>query len=124
MGHPPHSLIYLEDIGLDSAAFHCYTDNTNCCRGSDNPNGGAQGSWISPIGIVESRSQASDSVFSRTRDARALILHHGPNATGPTGIYTCQLPDRSGNRLNLFFGIYSKMGCKYPVIQLQVKTSL
>jgi len=111
--YPPHSLVYLENIGLDSEAFYCYTDNTNCCRHGDNPNGGAQGYWIFPDGnIVRSKYLANDAIFSRTRAPRALLLHRGFSATGPTGIYNCMIPDTSGNDHNTHFGIYSQL-CKF-----------
>ena len=114
MGYHPHSLIYLEDIGLDSAALYCYTDNGNCCRGSDNPFRRSRGSWrFSDGALVVARLAAPDNNFSRTRNVRALLLHGGPSATGPTGIYICQVPDRSGITQNVYFGIYNNMGCEY-----------
>jgi len=106
--YPPHSLVYLEDIG--------YTDNTGCCRNRDNPipNGGGKGDWIFPdSSTVGSMSTTLNKIFSRNRNARALLLHRGPTATGPTGIYTCMIPDRSGTVRALYFGIYSRQGCKY-----------
>ena len=38
-----NSVVNLSDIGLDNNALFCYTNLTTCCKGSDNPSGGADG---------------------------------------------------------------------------------
>jgi len=118
--YPPHSLVYLEDIELNSAAFYCYTDRIGCCRAGDNPNGGAQGDWIFPNSItVGVRSTANDAMFFRTRAPRALFLNRNSLATGPTGIYTCRIPDNNGNTQSTYFGVYRRSECKYCNIRLK-----
>jgi len=46
-------------------------------------------------------------MFSRTRDKSSITLHRGVEAYGPTGIFTCEVPDDSGVTQKLYFGIYS-----------------
>ena len=102
-------MVNLSDIGLDNNALFCYTNLTTCCRGSDNPNGGVDGDWRFPNNdVVSSRGAASPSVFSRNRAERAILLHRGINAMGPTGIFTCVIPDGSSNDQNVYFGIYDE----------------
>ena len=85
------------------------TSLTTCCRGSDNPSGGTDGAWRFPNNDdVSTRNTASPSEFSRNRAERAILLHRGINAMGPTGIFTCVIPDGSSNNQNVYFGIYNE----------------
>ena len=119
--YPNNSVIDLEDIGEGGAGLHCYTEVATCCRGMDNPNGNSSGVWLFPNGeVVGSRSSSRLDVFSRTRDRRSVILHRGPEATGPTGIFTCEVPDSSGATQKLYYGIYSRFGgtlCRILLLQ-------
>ena len=36
---------WLEKVILVSLTLECHTDDTTCCRGIDNPNGGSRGEW-------------------------------------------------------------------------------
>ena len=56
----------LTDIGVDGDSLRCLTPLIPCCRGSDNPNGGALGDWIFPNGSVVYSKSSSDDI-SRTR---------------------------------------------------------
>jgi len=85
----------------------------------DNTDEGAQGDWKFPDGsVVGIRSAANDAMLFRTRAPRALLLHRNSRATGPTGIYTCRVPDNSGITQSTYFGIYRRSGCKYCNIRL------
>ena len=36
------------DMTTMGGGLLCITDNSGCCRGTDNPNGGGQGEWSLP----------------------------------------------------------------------------
>ena len=36
----------------DGGALECHTDDTTCCRGTDNPDGTGRGEWYYPDGTV------------------------------------------------------------------------
>ncbi len=41
---------------------------------------------------------------------QAVILHRGINAVGPSGIYTCNIPNQNRRDQKLYFGIYYNDG--------------
>ena len=103
-----NSVVNLNDIGLNDNALFCYTNLSTCCRGVDNPNGGLQGSWMFPEGNDVGRLiLANNNEFSRNRSERAVILHRGISAAGPTGIFTCVIPDSNNIVQQVYFGIYN-----------------
>ncbi len=77
----------------------CVTSNVNtmCCRGSDNPNGGAQGNWLYPDGtIVLGNSANFNGDFTRSSHAQQIRLNRKRlDVMSPTGVYTCEVPDGS-----------------------------
>ncbi len=108
MAYPINSLVNLSDIGLDNNLLTCYTNLTTCCRDEDNPSGGSLGSWQYPNNsFVISRQNANFNIFSRSRSKQAVILHRGINAVGPSGIYTCNIPNQNRRNQQLYFGIYN-----------------
>ena len=96
----------LNDIGLNDNALFCYTNLSTCCRGID---GGSQGSWMFPDGNVVGRlsTPVNNNEFSRYRNGRAVVLHRGISAAGPTGIFTCVIPDSNNVMQQVYFGIYN-----------------
>ena len=101
-------MVNLNDIGLNDNALFCYTNLSTCCRGDDNPNGGSQGSWMFPEGNdVGSSSFADNNEFSSHRSEHAILLYRGINAAGPTGIFTCVIPDGNNAPQQVYFGIYN-----------------
>ena len=89
--YPPNVALDLTDIGVDGDSLRCLTPLISCCRGSDNPNGGALGNWRFPNrSIVYSRNSGND--ISRTRGASSILLHRIYNVLLPTGVYTCEIP--------------------------------
>ena len=101
--YPPNVALDLTDIGEDGDSLRCLTPLTQCCRGSDNPNGNAFGSWIFPDGsVVPSRSSGAD--ISRTRGASSVLFHRINNAMSPTGVYACEVPDNdtTTGQLNVY----------------------
>ena len=97
MLYPNNSVVSLTDIGQGYNALHCLTNLTTCCRGAD---GGPAGEWFlpgqtSPVVGANAHNAGRES-FTRSRGPSAVLLNHRTNAMGPTGLYTCQVPDRSG----------------------------
>ncbi len=80
----------------------CVTTNVNteCCRASDNPNGGGIGGWLDPNNTLIPAPNAlatATNVFYRvhfTEQVRLAIV--GGTPSGPLGVYTCVVPDMNG----------------------------
>ena len=68
------------------------------------PNGTAVGSNFAGGNIYRGRTGAESA--SSMSDA-TLRLHRRNDATGPTGLYHCVVPDSSGLDQTLFVGIYT-----------------
>ena len=105
--YPNNSVVSLTDIGEGYNALHCLTNLTTCCRGAD---GGSVGEWFlpgqtSPVVSVIAPNAGTES-FTRNRGPSAVLLNHRTNAVGPTGLYTCQVPDGSGTIRTLYIGVY------------------
>ena len=100
-------MVSLTDIGEGYNALHCLTNLTTCCRGVD---GCSAGEWFLPgqtspvVGI--NAPNAGTEIFTRSRCPSAVLLNHRTNVMGPTGLYTCQVPDRSGMERTLYIGVY------------------
>ena len=96
----------LTDIGVDGDSLRCFTPLILCCRGDDNPNGGAQGNWRYPDGFfVPSRNTGVD--ISRTRESSSIFLQRDNNAMFPTGVYTCEIPDNNTTTRKLDVYLYT-----------------
>ena len=87
----------LSDIGLGSAALFCLTPSTDCCT--------SRGEWRFPNNSSVKEGTSSDLYFSRGN--RILLLHRMSDAMGPTGIYTCLVPNTNrGTALPYYVGVY------------------
>ena len=96
-------MVSLTDIGEGYNALHCLTNLTTCCRGKD---GDSAGEWFlpgqtSPVICVNAADDMDN--FARSRGPSAVLLN-GRTGTGPTGLYTCQVPDGEGNK-TLYIGV-------------------
>ena len=83
----------------ESGALECHTDDTTCCRGVDNPNGGSRGEWYYPDGtLVPPPGVGPDRgyVSYRTRDHMVIRLNIVPIRFQPTGVYRCVIPGAGG----------------------------
>ena len=80
------------------------TDNAECCRGSDNPNGGGLGEWYFPDGTLVPTGN-TNSIY-RNRDLSAVRLNRMSTVEAPTGIYRCEVPDASGTTQSVSVGLY------------------
>ena len=98
-------MVTLADIGRDSAALLCLTSFSPCCRSEGgNP---SRGSWRFPDGgEVNFSSSSSANLFSRSRRPSAILLHREESATGPSGVFTCTIPDDQGVDQEVLVGIY------------------
>ncbi len=88
-------------------ALYCLTNNTRCCRGLD---GLSAGEWFLPgetLPVVEVNSSSMATAdFTKARGPSILLLNRRNSfATGPTGVYTCQIPDDSGQLRTLYIGV-------------------
>ena len=111
MLYPNNSVVALTDIGEaadigdENTALFCLTDLTACCRGADTGSDGV-GEWVlaGQIGTAPGANAPGDSSFTRGRAPSAVLLNRRNNAVGPTGIFTCHIPDGSGPR-TIYIGI-------------------
>ena len=106
MLYPNNSVVSLTDIGEGYNALHCLTNLTTCCRGRD---GGSAGEWFlpgqtSPVVGVNAPNAGTES-FTRSRGPSAVLLNRRTGVMGPTGLYTCQVPDGSGMERTLYIGV-------------------
>ena len=96
----------LTDIGEGYNALHCLTNLTTCCRGAD---GGSAGEWFLPgqtspvVGIHKKVNGTRN--FTRSRGPSAVLLNRRTGVMGPTGLYTCQVPDGSSTNRTLYIGV-------------------
>ena len=99
-------MVSLTDIGEGYNALHCLTNLTICCRRRD---GDGAGEWFlpeqtSPVVGVNAPNAGTES-FTRSRGHSAVLLHRRTGAVGPTGLFTCQVPNESGMERTLYIGV-------------------
>ena len=95
----------ITDIGSGTNALYCFTNRSDCCRGSD---GGANGGWFFPDRSELQGSGITSLVdFSRSRGPSAVLLNRRNNATGPTGLYSCQVLDARNANQSIYVGLYN-----------------
>ena len=111
MLYPNNSVVALADIGEATdigganTALFCLTDLTICCRRAD---GGSAGEWVlagQTEPVVDINAATSADLFTRGRAPSAVLLNRRNSAIGPTGIYTCRVPDGSGQLRTAYIGI-------------------
>jgi hypothetical protein len=84
-----NSIVVLGKIREGSDALYCLTNRTQCCGIST---GGAnRGIWKFPNGSNVGEGTTADVYF--TRGFSSLPLSRRSSAVGPTGVYTCFIPD-------------------------------
>ena len=101
----PGDTVLITDIGAQlsptdpGTSLVCVTSNVNtdCCRGSDNPNGGSLGEWFFN-GIIIPRNSESEA-FSRGGFTHQVRLNRRNNAMSRTGAYECRVPPLGGGTL-------------------------
>ena len=97
---------YPGEIVVGEGALVCHTDDSTCCRGLDNPNGGGRGTWYLPGETVGIPSPSDgNAIFYRSRAASVLRMNRRSHVTTPTGVYRCEIPTTSG-LVNKYIGVY------------------
>ena len=113
MNIPNDSYVRVTDVGVGESGLLCNTDRSNCCRGSDNPNGGAQGQWYYPDGR-EVRSFTQEDIHMgeprnflyRDRGKGILRLsRYGNPPEQNRGRFRCEIPNAAGVMVNLYVNI-------------------
>lgn len=122
-----NSIVLLSDIGdnMDSRIL-CITSNPDCCARSTD----RLGFWYFPSGREVSSRSSGDDIYrtrsgakskSSTKLATVMLGRQNPSARGPTGLYHCIIPDRSGVDQTLIVGIYSSSeNSELPIIKAAV----
>ena len=100
---PNNSIVLLSDIGEDSSALFCLTDRTRCC--STASGGERHGAWRFPNDDEVMHAHINGDIH-RNRSYSSVILNKRNNAVGPTGIYTCEIPDAGIIIKKLYIGVY------------------
>ena len=95
-----NSIALLSDIGEGTRALYCVTTRTQCCSTEA---GGVHGQWTLPDG-----SSSDDTSF--IRGYSSILLNRRSSAVGPTGVYTCEIPDAMNVPRNIYIGIYNSTG--------------
>jgi hypothetical protein len=96
----------LSNVGEGSSALYCLTDRTLCC-GYDT--GGAnRGVWRFPDGNNVGEEATAGIYF--TRGFSSLHLNRRSSTVGPTGVYTCVIPDAGNDLRTLSIGLYGADG--------------
>ena len=81
-------------IGEGASALTCHTELTTCCRGQDNPSGGALGQWIGPDSN-QIQETSSTPGFYVTRQQSSISLNRGGDSNAG-GLYCCMIPRTGG----------------------------
>ena len=110
-----HSYVDLSTVGSagdNSDSVVCHTDLTTCCNG---PQGIHRGDWYFPNGTVLPFTGGSVPI-GLGRSAQSAIIRR-TTATGPTGIYRCDIPTNAVHddsdisvRDSVYVGLYPADG--------------
>ena len=92
--YPADSQIPISDVGestlTSGGALVCRTDRTDCCRNDPQAGETRQGHWKYPYGDLVGTTATGDAIY-RTRGASTVLLNRRNGATGPTGLYCCEV---------------------------------
>ena len=88
----------LGEIGEDSAALFCLTNNTECCGSS------IVGDWFFPEGSMVPTGRFGANIY-RDRGLSVVTLQYR-NSAQTTGVFRCEVPDASGTNQSLYVGVY------------------
>ena len=89
------------DMTTTGGGLLCITENSDCCRATDNQNGGGQGKWyFSNETAVDIEGGRTGDFFYRNRDAKIVRLNRRGNPT-ERGRFRCEIPNADGDLVNL-----------------------
>jgi hypothetical protein len=95
----------LSKVGEGSGALYCLTDRTPCC--GINTGGANRGIWRFPDG--NNVGDITAGIYF-TRGFSSLLLNRRSSAVGPTGVYTCLIPDAENVLRTPSIGLYGAGG--------------
>ena len=115
---PNFGLLEHNETGTDATGsvgsnLVCRTDNTSCCRGGDNPNGGGFGGWFYPSGnmaVFNGIYQPNGQLYRILRVTQGVQFRRDGSAsitTTANGIYRCEVADQNGVTQTRYVGLYS-----------------
>ena len=98
-GHfpPNNSIVLLSDIGEESDALFCLTNQTECCLEEE---GEPPSAWIF------NNTNITNTAVYFSRGLSSLVLNIGTDINVPTGIYQCLVPDAMNISTILQIGVY------------------
>ena len=110
---PNHAYVDLTLVGNDDTdgthnTVRCNTDLGTCCSDSQ---GNRAGEWYFPSEVPLSGASGAEDIY-RTRGAQRVILNRRNDATGPSGIYRCEVPTSTSNSMSetVYVGLYASGG--------------
>ena len=109
-----HSYVDLSTVGSASDSVVCHTDLGTCCSSGQ---GSHRGHWYFPDG-TQLPFAGSSVPIGLGRAAQIAVIRRTSGATGPTGIYRCDIPtdavhsDDDSLRESVYVGLYPANGGK------------
>ena len=96
--YPNNSAVSLAGIGEGvDGALYCLTNLTTCCSQAE---GGVAGEWLLPT------VPADPADYTISRGPSAVLLNKNNEfVQGPTGIFTCRIPDGNNQTRTLYIGV-------------------
>ena len=98
--YPNNSVVTISAIGENDNALVCKTDKTECCGTLPN----RFGQFYYPNTAQVPINRAGDG-FYRNRGSQMIRLNRRPGTVGPTGLYSCEIPDSSGTNRKIFVNL-------------------
>ena len=83
----------------DGGALECHTDDTTCCRRTDNPDGAGMGEWYYPDGTVVPHP-GGGTWFYRTRGHMVIRLNRASGLYN--GVFRCEIPGAGGGNITRY----------------------
>ena len=103
MTYPAGSQIPITDVGESTPdALVCRTDRDDCC--DNRPGETRQGEWKYPNGSTVRTSGSGDD-FYRNRGTSIVRLSRRNGATGPTGLYCCEVASVADPNARIFINL-------------------
>ena len=112
-----HSYVDISLVGNDgsgSDSVQCHTDLYSCCRAAQ---GTHRGDWYFPNGERLNFAMDDSDIYEH-RDAQRVGIRRRNDATGPTGIYRCDIETEAVHdndmRETVYVGLYTNDGGNSP----------
>ena len=95
----------ITDIGEFRNALLCITNLSECCRQSYK--GTSPRDWYYPNSGSMVKKYFPGSDLYRDRGPSVVRLNRRNNATSPTGIYRCRIPNSDEIGVDIYVGVYN-----------------